>query len=1365
MALFITEIDFLDIYLMNFGANYLISQQFKNVQKLISVEKYEEAEKKLNEISSSLSVIDFNPNDGKFKKDVLPLLLNTCLPLTSHVNIRLRHLAQTILHHWSSLLSAFSPSVLISYFNTIEASTLQPEAYSAILIFCANSLRYIEPTERYQYIGIIHSLLISSNPSNLAKVTNDVWGIIREALPKESILSILPIIINSPLSSAVSFICQKSPDPLLYFIMEKGSMDFVKDVLRNWPLSTDVNIKRIYTRLIAKISGSNSSEISTSIEILSIIISKDKSNYERYDHEWLLILKECESLWNSPRITISQKAAMIDLVSRLPTINIEQYNKFLSYESIIPIPMLVSIVILSGKIVNKSIIPTGFVSFLRLRIVERDPLIYESILECLSNCFNELYMIIPEESKKLFELAINPLPKYFVEQISLINLINSIDVNRIGFRIDCQRIIFEFLKNPHPSVVAELPKIIRKFNLNLPFTQMNWFDYAQDYISLFDLCDPFFVMEVIDSQLISPSSFSSALMVIMKGINQNSSHNCALCRRSLYIIYKGSKSLGFASKSHISDSSDKHWGFLTNSFSDMLSMIDDNLINTTFGQIMNSSVLLLNQTIASIPLKYDLIEDLFEFSCELASAFSSSLSLLVPQLWDIFLHSQFASSQSKSKKIVSYVRKFFSQPFPFDYSIDIIFSASKCLAPIDIYEILKPYFLSAAFRNREVFRTLLSIVPSYRGISRGFLELNAQDDEYISKCIIDIPFSQWIIYESDIEFISRLKGIYVDTSEQLSHLHKTIIQNCSHIFNLESEDLLDFGSQNINLDGFCPISQINDMNIIENDFLEPAKIESIQPNIEICIYKHEPLSLSTLKLFLFHSDRTLDLSTWSKIESYCLSQWKEHNLVFSFMAYSTRHNLEIDIIAWSKLLDFDFQSKVSIMTSIMYLYHVQDRWETLNQSVLDFVEMVMHSNGYIDVSKESVLSLFLSNNGLVRLIAQSIMHIDPIYFGDMLPSIKFLFMNKTQFFENFESFFDSFSSFTSQEFEIILQIISSMLFTPLPHSLYKDITIPHGIPFFNCLEKSSLGIEKMQDSLLSPYIIDKLITISIEHNHLNDIFVTLLSRVSMTESQYIGFLSSIKVFGVAHPLYCRVLVSSPTIVNEMDHFSLFIRCSPPSYTRHILRTLLSSQCPILEEKITKRMLKRLRPVFFELLYSSYLTVSHSLCDDSFGRIEESALETPPYDSQALRQAQWTMGACETVSPRIVSKICELDDEKIRALYSLYNTEGTILQFSQDVMNNVRDKMRFAQNIIPVVKRLCDRIPVSLLIRSIYTDAYCSSDNPFPIYIAASIILKKAKDTNEPYFDSIKSGLGKVSSNKVFAKALESQNGLEIIMQN
>lgn len=508
----------------------------KQLKSLTSASRHNDpsrTEQIFYDINHTIAIVNFDQsmkNNKSYKSGLFISIMNTIIPLLTHENLKIRMQVGSFLAHWCSLISAFSPESLLKGYQFFDSvSTLQPAAQSVIFNFFTNSISSIPPSQRLTYIGTCHCILMASQPEMLTKVTQDVWGILRSELTVSNIASIVKFLINSSIPKVVSFLCMKDPDSLFPIVSESSNLQFLKEFIPFWPDNILFKIDKIKDKICEAVKSSNSNDISAAIEIVILIADKMfiPPLIPQFRH-WKEILNCMVDLWTSSNCNVSHKAALIDLFSALTKfemIPVKYLRRFIVFKYLektndpnspilnLPTTIQVSIIKLSSVFVKNGKLPIGLTEFLKKQAIFRDPLLYVAVLHFLQKCFNEFFSMAPSNVTEILDLCLHPLPRYFVEQLQIIELFNIIDWNVFNLEMIHMNIIdvvLDFLKEPHPSVVEKLSFLIQKMNIELPYAKLDWFEDASYFLTIFHKLDPSFIIELLDETLLPSASYAIA---------------------------------------------------------------------------------------------------------------------------------------------------------------------------------------------------------------------------------------------------------------------------------------------------------------------------------------------------------------------------------------------------------------------------------------------------------------------------------------------------------------------------------------------------------------------------------------------------------------------------------------------------------------------------------------------------------------------------------------------------------------------------------------------------------------------------------------------------------------------------------------
>lgn len=493
-------------------------------------------------------------------------------------------------------------------------------------------------------------------------------------------------------------------------------------------------------------------------------------------------------------------------------------------------------------------VPKGFSNFCLKILFDRDPLIYVAILKLMAKCFNIMYKALPRMTAKILDSCLNPLPKYFVEQIAVIRMIESIDfketfpIEKLRYKIT--DIVVTFLKSPHPSLLAEINEMIDKLGLDLPISQFDWFEQSSSLVHLLHTTSPFIVLELLDYSIIPPSSFPVALTYLSDSILNfsNRKYNVAnvgydfqnenqvielsflLFSRSLYVVFEAIKTLKlefrFVSslqKHHITN----EWEGTVNSLNSLLDVVNESLPLTVFGQIISSCIVVISTTIKYLNfLSISKATDIVKMATVFATSFTPQTCKLVSEISQrvensLTSHETVNTSQFQSKyqNYHQEIMKFFSTSFKFEYSVDVSLTAIECISEFDL-SVVADYIRYASNSNRIVLLMNKAATESHfldKKSSNKEEEEDKKDDDsqlksfksfsyntflafkndpdmadYVSQCAKDIPYQNWNIEDSDLLYIGKLSNIKVSNYDALDPIHKKAIKLHPQSFVIES---------------------------------------------------------------------------------------------------------------------------------------------------------------------------------------------------------------------------------------------------------------------------------------------------------------------------------------------------------------------------------------------------------------------------------------------------------------------------------------------------------------------------------------------------------------------------------------------------
>lgn len=1223
---------------MNLGGNLILSQHFKSLNKLISAGKYDEAEAKLEDISNSLSTSDFDP---KNKKGTLSLLLNNCLPLTSHENLKIRLHAQNVLNHWSSLVTSFLPKVLLDTFNNIDASQLKTEAHAAIFTFFTHALRCLQHDNRLEYLGILHSLLISSKPDLLTDISFNIWSLLRETLTVSNINSTLPVLINSPLAEEVAFLCEKSPDPLYNTVLAKANFDFIKQTIQFWPISKPFDLSVLTPRIVAAFESKNSSDISTSIEIITQIVQRmNDLNSIDFPEQWTQLINCCQQLWDSTA-TIAQKAAIIDLFATASFINKSNLENLLIFEENIPTPIKISIIKLCSPFIADGKIPKGLFEFIEYQLAQRDPLIFVAILDFLAVSFNDLHKLSPQRSQYILTHALTPLSQYFVEQISILHLLCAIDYEKTGVKLDVVSILLNFLNNPHPSLIPELKKTVEKLNVELPLTQLDWIGSGAMILQVLTKCDPFFICELIEAGLITANSYPAAIELILKNLPQDKTVS-KLSRRALYVAVKAHAELGNDYTVKLNNVFTKEWRGIIDSLPELVKVINKNLKQTAFGMVLQSSLQLFVECMIHEKFVFNDIENLYLIATDLAPAFCNECCKIIIHLHAMLDGFKDMLNPKQLKKINELSTKFFSQMLPFDWSYSIVEAALQVFEKSEVLKLIPQHVSEACLSSVEILKWVLEADPKHTPLSPVFLSINKQKhQDYFNECVKNIPFGEWHLPENASKMIKDMKGIVVYSYDVLDYDHRKIIDE-----NPESFDIKTPNKQKSDSSLEIPVKIT-----LQGEFKGYESQEAIKSgegadfSCPFNPYPHEKAcSLVSLTNFLWFSTRRVSKADFKTIEQSLLPFAWRPRVPAAFLAYALRHGMRVKTAEWAAGVRLDARSDSDLVAfAILTLLggaKVSDAEKHLRRDISSLLGL-----NYDDACEFAVKACLLDS--AKRFAADAIIFREAERFSEA-PFSAFLMRDRQTIISNFDNIVSLFATpFASSS----MLAISSALFEHQVDSPYINFDVPPHIPIMGFLYKPRVGVSKPQMDFLALDAAQKFVDAFADENSSEEFLPYIIAASKLNDDQLKKFVSSIERLGRSHRLSSFVVAINPDAPTAEERMST-LDILPPSYSREVIVSFIRARTLALSKQKgqIKKLTKKIVQIFTELLPSGGSKIKRDIGSRKLGAFEEAGAFCDPLIPSMFAHAKFAMQQCETHSLVSVPRVLMHTKEELNILF-------------------------------------------------------------------------------------------------------------------
>ncbi|OHT07785.1 hypothetical protein TRFO_23895 [Tritrichomonas foetus] len=1377
----------------------------RNIRSLENLSQLEDgrAEAKIIEIYNSLLISYFIPGEPSFKPDILPLTLQTILPLACSDSVSLRFQAESFLTRLSTILSAFSPAYLITAYKDVKTDELQPTAQSLMLNYYAIALHFLEPSQRSAHIETCHTLLLNSEPKYLRHLTKSDWALLSNSFSVSMFVSIIKFLLssNDKILIAVMEFLIKSPETMLPLILERSDLQFLKVLIPEIPNYLHIPISLLKNRLISSFKSDNATDVSGAIEVVFLLMKRKRLSSEKSN--WIEIFNEIGNLWSETQ-TISLKSAIINLYSNAAEqklVPVAILRRFFKFDLELSTPILVSIIYACQiyiKITEE--IPKGLIKLLKNVLFERDPLLYVAAIELLATDFNIMFQKMPNTAKNLLSLCLNPLPHYFVEQIAITHLLGNIDWNiqsqnendlskvdennnnkifmNTGNRCPLDQfkelipnIILNFIEKPHQSLIPEIKVLIEKLNIEIPITKLNWYESASFYLPLVNNCDPFFVIELLDSYLIRAASFSMAADYLIKCITpENKALSEILFNRALYVTFKAIDALKLELKmvSPIYKMVSRQWKKVASSLYELLPVINDSLLNTHFGQIVNSCLKIISATVKFIDIQTNHAIDIVRIAKIFATAFTTTSCSIVSGISERFTDSNFRQE----------ITKYFTSTFQFDDAVQVSLTAIECLNDSEL-PIVKDYINVASDYNRIV----LLMYRDMTTLHNTFLAFKNDPDmrDYVKNCIDQIPFDNWQIEETDCLFISNLRNIKINNFDALDEFHQKVVKRFPETFEILNQKeydntfLVEDIPDSLNL-GVIPETVEGEKGKFEDDELDyenDEKREKIEA-VPFSPYNNIQPCKSLFYGFLWNSSRKLSDDDFIKAENYALSL-NDSKITVAFLSYALKFNYQIQINAWTKNIKISYNdqpSTVAFCILASFIKATKKKWDELPDDQISLIHRILEKYGFHDAQPYTLVKIFKEEHGLIRMVAEAIISIDLERFAEF-PLFADIFKDK----ENFENKLDDILEMMKDENNIYLSyefvsLFSRFLAPKANFSQYEQFLFPKGIELINHYYPSKIGIEQFQSTLEKPEIREKVINFFENNRNFDSFLFHVIFHFEMKTEEFKRAIVPLGSFSASHPLYTHKLLFEQADNDPTTSISIFIFDSntPPSYTREIVSLFVSPCCPSLPLYELRNVAAKLRPVFSALLFSDYDMFSPSLCDTSFPMPDEEylLLSNPQnINIEKVNNLKSYFTKATTASNIIANQFYKLDPNILCKVFNTNSADAALIELNQKLIDTVINKLNYMSISIEIMKTILANTQFMQMCMIAVSDNFLNAEQKINVFFMLKLLDEKMEESEEVYknmWKDMKATIPEKMKDKNISEMYQKDNSVDLLIK-
>lgn len=1312
----------------------LLARSIKAIGESAKHDAPEKIQLKLLELQGSLVVSYFNPVSSKYREDILPLLLKRVLPLTSHTNLQLRVQTSTFIAWLSSVVAAICPQTLFGAYAALDANNiagLEPASLASVFTSWASSLRSCAPIERAEQIEKCYSLLLKSQPELLTRVAPEMWSLVRDGLSVRGVKEIVQKLMGSPLADPIVILCEKEPDMLFEVVVKEAPLQLLKEFIPKWGKIHEIRFDVFGNRLVEYLQSSDSGAISSTLEIVVLIMTTMGKAPCGDDCEiWSRVFGAIETVWGSG--TLSQQAKIIGVLMAaydLGIIELDALRRFLVFDLERPVIISVPVIRVGAVFVAKTgRIPRGMLDFLIYVARDRDPLLYLACLNCLEMCFHEMYVAAPMKTKVLLDLCLHPLPTYFVEKVAVLNMLIAFDWNVFPsseLPTSIVDIIFGFLREPHASIMSPIVKLMHATGTILPLHKLDWMESASSYVRLLHELDPLFVVELLDNHLITPAAFPDVVNLLARiAASLSVDIQQKLFARSVTILAAAVEVLkvnvdGLAGLKKLRD---KSWYEYGHTMGKLYDVLNDDIQTTFFGKMIEASLALTEVTIQSVEIKPRPATALVSIASVFGCVFTPVCCRIVDQV------------KSNDSEVVAEISKFFDRPFPFDHSVDVVLAALICLVDPEERKKVDRYVKVALNKSRDVIKICEFDDSDFHCT---FLALVSEPDrqEYVKKCVSLIPFEQWVIEEEDFEFISGLSEINVDNVNDLDAIHRTVVAKYPNVFIVA--DTVVIAEQDPFLytvpDVFSLGVEVVD-EVDEDD--EQVKTAAEAPAVPFAPYRREA-SKADLFGFLWYSTRkVLTTDEWRLIEEYAIAI-NEMKFSTAFLAYGRRHGLSVDTNRWSSLIRIDRNDQYSVIAFCLYCYSLQKKWSEVTESEVQAVEAGVRELGFQETSPEYIAHMHRSAMGSQRMVLDAAIAIDTTRF-DEFPLLKYMFMSKEDVMSQLDQIFEVLSASDGQQYACEAAVIfSRFMFPAVRQSLLEQIDIPPNVQELEHYMHSWIDVTSIVEISLDEAIAKKIAMFFVKSRSCDSFIWTVLFQIKFPEFLYSEIMECVRNNMKYRSAYVRVDGYDFFLLGRNSPFVLnYSRgVKTPSYTRQIVSFLLSERRPNIPSSEKQDLLREYPGVMFALLPRGFETIRPAIMDVAFPVPEECVLAVQPAHQNDVVSAKAVFSASPVMARHVLDLLMQTDDGNLCKYFNTGSADAVLLELSEVIMGNILREQHYMKDTIEMVRYIIQTprlVPLFLVLMQGDTANSVAFPNAFVMF---HMMGKHAAQSHDEYIQS------------------------------
>ncbi|KAH0788802.1 hypothetical protein GPJ56_007484 [Histomonas meleagridis] len=1118
----------------------IINNNLSEIYRFLGMKQYKKAIETLDLLDSNIKPIYFVSTSKKFAPKIIDVVIMRLLPLCQHSCTEFTEALSGYLHHYFGLAIAFCPNFLLSMITSLSKSKLPQGAYGYLATSLGYFLERINPQRREEHLPLLSSLIFSCNVEGIKEIPTSAIDFYVEKSTEDDVIGFLTIATTSDLVDLSINLTKKNPTKLVNIILSYGKLQFISQIFKRLDRNYTFDEKLIVPRIEAAITPGEGSDYKPSLKILYHYLDWVTNDNFGAVSNMIDVLKNrlkddaCKEMGTVYKVlTKTVKKGFMKFDDIIEFIDTEKENR--RHHS--------TLVMIEN--IQQEYVKSKIYDFFELVTNHRNTKEMTLLIKCYIKNYQILKEIDENKFEYIFRKIINPLPNNVKNNYLLTKLLATLPFND-KYTTIIDRIIYDLINNYRTEEQNKyLKEIIKKYKVELQIFKFDFFgEYFYLNIELLPSLPLIILNNLLTANIFKPQNLGQLLEKITEKAEENAPliYNTILsttltCLNKMGLFDK-KKDLS-RNKIHVSfDKSNNlinQWDIRLMFKETSYSIPESNL-----GKVLKSlidSIIILKKYLS---LDENHILTLMFVSKQIVQVFPSQAGKLMSSLCSDLHKLDSISPLSNNCKSLAlrFQEGFFKPQISYSDCSSIAKAAHDSFGSSSSLLLCKSHIMIAVAEDPECAKLYSSSLEQPLPLMPTFLYFREEKhQQWAQQCKEHFKFNDWIIYPKDYRLIDSLPE-NINPNE------------------LDEKHLLIYNKIN------DPNTNINEeqqqQNVIESRPIVPRNYKFKQ-DIEIKeglnIAYEEPTLYKTIS-YLWYSKKPLPEDiTIDKLQEFSLNNSNDLRIIIGFLSFAIRNNIEINIEEWTKRIKINENDENTFMAASLLLrnYHPNEN-EEVPKYLKEFIDNILYIIGIYDTTPGNMIEYYIHNSGVKWYFVYNVICIyrnqyteyDSLIISDIESPVdqQNLITNIIQKLSTkatndvYIRILNSFSSalmYSSSEYKLT-KLLPSIINYHHKVLTIKDTTIIR-TPLI-------LGTTNI-DSLLSS--LNKQDEISYQ-------MIQLSLSLAMTDEQLKKIYRITRKQYKMSPDYFRVILTSPSDIDETQPIRRLLAGSPPSYLRGLFRS-------------------------------------------------------------------------------------------------------------------------------------------------------------------------------------------------------------------